>query len=246
MVRFFFGLSIVWGSLSAQGVISVDLNADQWVLSLVDPRDIYAVSPLASDPRYSYYASRGRGIRVYRGGCEALLDPRITVVVATGPLSPWVRYRLKKRTQVITLPSFPTLAELDQEWHRVACQLSERVRVRPHPLAPYQTTSSTRLGLIYGQSGISPGATSYLVEALSHAGFRSPLSQSSGWQTIPIESILCFPHTILFLLDDLNRVPPALRPYRRVAIPLSLTLCPHPLIARALVDHIGAIEKSHV
>ncbi len=235
-------------------VLSWDLNADQWVLSLVHKESVYAVSSFAPDPLYSFYSSRAQGLKIHHRELEMLLDPKIKVVVATEPFPAYLkRFLHRRRIHLILLGTPTTLEQTDASFRKFRALLEDYLGMR---LTPPQLPTHRRqpalgpgLGVIYGQGGLCPGPSHFLQDALRKGGFRPySVSGMKGWYLIDNETLMWLAGATLFLLDEggpipFSRVPSLRKKLPVVPLPLRLTLTPHPVITRFLILHITAHGK---
>ena len=241
-----FVFSFLFSSLSAK-IVSLDLCADQWVLGLVEKKEIYAVSCLAKEADLSYLAQKAENIKTHAGSPEEFLDPSIRTIIGYEPISPLLKKVLKKRkvtlillkhpdsfqklkTQTMLLTKIFKKESLGEKWiHRLS---------KKHPL-PKKNAA------FYGTQGLCPGGETLFSDILKTAGYQNIYRHKKGWTYNSLESLLLVPLSILFL-----SAPPDAHPlwdYLKKktvlkVLPRRLTLCSYP---PAIFDLIQVLGDSH-
>ncbi len=233
--------------LQAQAsIISLDLCADQWVLELVPPRDIFAVTYLAQDPDISFFSEKAIGLKVHKGEIEELLDPAIKSAVAMDNLDPFIKNILEKRgVRIIVLKSPQTLEEVNEQRQFLIKELGLKEKdSNPFPSPPL----SRKRAVCYGASGLSPGGKTLLGQALTKAGFENGFKNFKGWKYIDWEKILEADPAVVFLLEgpSKNRHHPFWKRFmknrREVELPKKVTLCACYSTVNELIE---TMKKTH-
>jgi iron complex transport system substrate-binding protein len=228
-------------------IVSLDLCADQWVLELVSPSDIFAVTYLAKDPNISFWARRTRNLKTHRGTAEEFLNPNIKIVVTMDSLDPFLKDMLaKKGIKIIVLKSPKTLEEVEAQRHFLIKELGLKgCQETPNPP---QAPPPLKRAICYGASGLSPGSHTLLDEALTKAGFKNGFKNFKEWKYVDWEKILDANPSLLFLLEDFskNRNHPFWKHFiknRKIyVLPKKITLC---ACSSSLNELIETMKKAH-
>lgn len=211
-----------------QRVVSLNLCADQFLVLLLPPERIAALSPLAADPSLSAVAARARGIRRIAPAAEAVLPLAPDLAIA----GPWggggaVAALERRGVTVLRLGLAEDFAAIEEQLLRVGDAVGERVRadalardmraalasLPPRPLTAPRA-------LVWQARGFVPGAGTLTDAVLKAAGFANA-APFSGYGFVALETLLASPPALLIT------APPG------GTTSLSTALTQHPAIARA-------------
>ncbi len=185
-------------AITAGGVVSLDLCADQAVLSLVKRSHIAAISPEAdSDPAFAKPAA-GNFPRV-RPTIEDVLALKPAIVVRSyGGGADMDRQLRVAGVQVVQLGYAQSLSDVAPNLRKAASELSA---VLPKPdhgenlarafetqLAALPTYDSAPRMLYLTPGNVTAGSDSFVGQMILSAGFR-PYSDRTGWPSLPLEEM---------------------------------------------------------
>ncbi len=180
------------------GVVSLDLCADQAVLSLVSKGSISAVSPEAeSDPAYALPASHG--IPRIRPTIEDVLSLKPDIVVRSyGGGANMDRQLRAAGVRVVQLGYAQSLADVAPNLRKTAAQLNDVLPVSERgatlaaafdaQLAALPVYDSAPRMLYLTPGNVTAGADSFVGQMILAAGFR-PYSDRTGWPSLPLEEM---------------------------------------------------------
>lgn len=187
-----------------QRVVSINLCADQFLVTLADPAQIAALSPLATDPALSAVAEQARAFPRVRPSAEAALalDPDLVIAGAWGGREAEA-ILARRGIAVLRLPlaeDFATIraqllqvgAALGQ--HQRAAGLAEALDRRLAAITP----SGGEAGLVWQAAGFTPGRGT-LADAVLRAAGRTNAAAFSGYGTVRLEALLNNPPSLLVL-----------------------------------------------
>ncbi|HEX6998854.1 MAG TPA: ABC transporter substrate-binding protein [Gammaproteobacteria bacterium] len=182
-------------------VASINLCADQLVLTVADPEQILTVSWLAADPEESLLAEQAARYPLNYGSAEELLRYRPDVVVAGAYTGAFTRALLERLGyRVVELDPAVTVADIAANVRRVAeavgrpdrgaalvAALQQRVRrlEAARPAAPVDT-------VIVRPGGFTVGRDSLAHELLTLAGLRNAAAEQGldRWGSLSVEALL--------------------------------------------------------
>lgn len=186
--------NVALGDAGPQRVVSLDYCADQYLLKMLPPTRILAVSPDANK-RFSYMRDRAEGMRQVRPIAENVLRLEPDLVVRSYGGGPRVASILESAgIDVLQLPYANTLPEIREAILYIAEQLgvSERgtalVFEMDERLANIRTTDKERTALYMTPTGVTSGPGTLVHEMLVAAGLRN-FQQIAGWRSLPLERL---------------------------------------------------------
>lgn len=175
-------------------VVSLDVCADQYVMKLLDPAQILAVSPDATSD-FSYLRERARGLRQVRPVAEDVLVLKPDLIVrAYGGGPGAAEFFRRAGIPVLSVGWANSVAEVVNTIERLAEGLGvpERgegivlnLRAR---LAQLPTARDRRSALYMTPAGVTTGPGSLIHEILVTAGLEN-YEKQPGWHPLPLERL---------------------------------------------------------
>ncbi len=175
-------------------IVSLDFCADQYVLKLIEPNRILALSPDAKKP-ISYLRRKAETIRTVRPNAEDVLQLKPDLIIRSyggGPNASGFFQRAG--VPVINIGwagDFDSIKTVTQdvanglgETHRGA-QIVQNMDRRIAALKPHITTARA---LYMTPSGTTAGTGTFVHEILTLAGLENFQTQS-GWRDLPLERL---------------------------------------------------------
>jgi iron complex transport system substrate-binding protein len=241
-------------------IVSLDLCADQLLISLVERERIAAVTHLADDADVSAIWEKARGIPFTRGGAEDVLRHKPDLVLA-GPFGVAATVALLRRLQanVVVVPLASDLDGVRSAVRIVAAAVGEAARGEAMIDAFDRRLSGTAAGpraaapsaAVYQVGGAVSVAGNLADAVLSAAGFRNKAAEyrlTRGGQ-VPLEVLVASPPDLIVLTsgaDEYRTVVadnlrhPALGLLRgqraSIEVPWRLWQCGTPHIADAIAQ----------
>jgi iron complex transport system substrate-binding protein len=241
-------------------IVSLDLCADQLLISLVERERIAAVTHLADDPDVSASWEKAQGIPFTRGGAEDVLRHKPDLVLA-GPfgVAPTVALLRRLQANVVVVPLASDLDGVRGAVRIVAAAVGEAARGE----AMIDAFDRRLAGIAAGPRAAAPSAAVYQVggavsvagnladAVLSAAGFRNKAAEYHLTRSgqVPLELLVAAPPDLLVLTsgaDEYRTVVgdnlrhPALGALRRqgasLVVPWRLWQCGTPHIADAIAQ----------
>jgi iron complex transport system substrate-binding protein len=218
-----------------QRVVSLNLCADQFLVLLLPPGRIAALSPLADDPTLSAVAEAARGIRRVRPAAEAVLPLRPDLAVA----GPWggagaAAALARQGVPVLRLGLAEDFAAIEAQLLRLGEALGETTRaeaiaaeMRAALAALPKPDGERPRALLWQARGFAPGEGTLAGAVLAAAGFANAATYR-GYGYVPLERLLASPPALLVT------APP------RAAASLSTAVTHHPAITAA------GIRRAHL
>jgi len=186
--------NVALGEASPRRVVSLDYCADQYLLKMLPPTRILAVSPDANK-RFSYMRDRAEGILQVRPIAENVLRLEPDLVVRSYGGGPRVANVLKSAgIEVLQLPYANNLSEIRDTVQYIAEQLgvpehgTELVLEMDQRLANIRTTDTEPTALYMTPTGVTSGPGTLVHEMLLAAGL-SNFQQDAGWRSLPLERL---------------------------------------------------------
>jgi iron complex transport system substrate-binding protein len=183
---------------SAPRILSLDLCADQYVLALVPPDQIVAVSTEAGKD-FSYFRERAKAHRVVRPRLEAVLAARPDLVVRSYGGGRDLAEALERLgVPVIQLGWINGLDGIGPELTRVANALGETENGQAlradfeTRLAGLRARSSGPRALYTTPGGVTTGPGT-LIHAMMEASGLTNAATRTGWHDLPLEAVLTKP-----------------------------------------------------
>lgn len=211
-----------------QRVVSLNLCADQFLVLLLPPERIAALSPLADDPTLSAVADQARRIRRVRPSAEAVLPLAPDLAVA----GPWggagaAAALARRGVPVLRLGLAEDFPAIRAQLIRLGEALGERARAEAiaaemdGALAALPPAPAERpRALLWQARGFAPGQGTLAAAVLDAAGFANA-APFRGYGFVPLERLLAAPP------DLLVTAPPG------GSASLSTAVTHHPAIAAA-------------
>jgi len=250
-----------------QRIVSLNLCADQLLLSLVEPRRIAALTFRAADPRLSTMADAARGVHVIQGRTEEVLALAPDLVV-TGPFNArsLTEALARHRVRLFELGVPESFSGLGQELRRLGAALGETERAaamadsiaaRLARLASASTDPRPRAVLIQA-NGFNPGRGTFADDIMSRAGFDNlaRIEGIEGWGILGLERLVAAgPQALVIDRDDRRGAAlayevlshPALRamraPPRQIPLAERLWVCATPASVDAVEQLAGAVQS---
>jgi iron complex transport system substrate-binding protein len=220
-------------------VASINLCADQHLLTLADPEQILTVSWLAADPEESLLASKAQRYPLNYGTAEELLKLEPDVVLAGTYTSPFTRTMLRRLgVEVVELEPETSVADIERNVRLVAelvgqvargeqlvATLREQVRA-----IEASRPSRNYAAVIVRPGGFTVGAGSLANELLTLAGFTNVAAERGldRWGSLSMEALLRSSPEIIVLTG-----------YRNAQPSLANAVLEHPALAR-----LGAAQRT--
>ncbi len=181
-----------------QRIVSLSLCADQYILGMVAPKRIAALSEEAANPRLSLQYEKAQGLRTTRGNAEEVLLLKPDLVIVN-------KWRHKKTTEILQQSGIPvlmlslpvTLQQIEEETRKVAKALGEQKKTNAllselrNAKAEAQSTKAPRAAY-FMPGGYSAGKNTFVDTVLHAAGYRNLASELNmkGWSSLPLEKLV--------------------------------------------------------
>lgn len=250
-----------------QRIVSLNLCADQLLLSLVEPQRIAALTFRAADPRLSTQADAARGVHIIQGRTEEVLALAPDLVV-TGPFNArsLTEALARHRVRLFELGVPENFSELGRELQRLGAALGETERalamadsiaLRLARLAPASAGPRPRAVLIQA-NGFNPGRGTFADDVMARAGFDNlaRIEGIEGWGILGLERLVAAgPQALVIDRDDRRGAAlayeilshPALQamraPPRQIPLAERLWVCATPASVDA-VEQLAGIARS--
>lgn len=235
-------------------VVSLNLCADQLLLSVADRRQIAALTVYATDPAMSAAAAAARGLATTRGTAEELLALAPDLVLAA-PYQVAAKARLLPGVRIVAVPEANDVAAIVANLRTVAAAIGHPARAGPVIVSLGASLPPVVLGrgpivAHYQRGGYLTGTGTLVDDLLRRAGVRNlaavlhrpPLSRLS------LEEIVAARPDYLLIerragtgdrgaaLLDHPALAKAFPAYRRLYLDGALTLCGGPAYGRAVTS----------
>jgi iron complex transport system substrate-binding protein len=182
-------------------VASINLCADQLVLTLADPAQIRTVSWLAADPHESMLEEQARRYPLNYGSAEEILEFAPDVVVAGIFTSPFTRALLRDLGYaVVDLAPENSIADIERNIAIVGAALERQERaalVTAEMRAQVATLAALRLpepvtAVVVRPGGFTVGAQTLADELMTLAGLRNIVAEDGldRWGSLSMETML--------------------------------------------------------
>jgi len=217
-------VALVWPWMSAAqtspSVASINLCADQLVLSLADPAQILTVSWLAADPEESMLAEQASDYPLNYGTAEELLEFQPDVVIAGVWTNPFTRSLLiRLGYEVVEIEPAANLADVEANLRTVAEavgrpdraeQLIQAMRVDIRSIEASQPAAPIA-AVVVRPGGFTVGSNSLADELMQLAGL-SNVAAAQGldrWGSLSMETLLTS-NPALIVYTGYRRADPSL------------------------------------
>ena len=183
------------------GVASINLCADELVLSLAAPEQILSVSWLAADPEESLLAREAAHYPLNYGSAEQILRLRPDVVIAGVYTSPFTRGLLKRLgVTVLELKPETTLADIEKNLRLVGAAIDRRdraetliadMRARARRIVAARPDPPVA-GVVVRPGGFTVGEHSLAATLMKLAGIRNVAAEQGldRWGSLSMETLL--------------------------------------------------------
>ena len=186
---------------SLPSVASINLCADQLVLSLAEPEQILTVSWLSADPEESMLAAEADKFPLNYGSAEELLRYRPDVVIAGAYTGGFTRALLARLGfTIVEIAPETTIAEIEDNLRLVARAIGQSARGEAHV---EEIRARTRRGyanqpprpiaaVVVRPGGFTVGEGSLAHELMTLAGLRNVAAEQGldRWGSLSMETLL--------------------------------------------------------
>jgi len=234
-------------SQAAERVVSLNLCTDQWLV-LLAPEQVAGLSPLARDPSLSFVAEAATRLLMVRASAEAVMDRHPDLVLGArfgAQTTLALLERAGLRVERLDIPTdFPGIRVA---LRAVATLLGVPERAGPLlaamdaalPPAPRSATAQPIQALVWEPRGWTSGPGTMMDAVVRAAGM---VDAGSG-RRVGLEALLRHPPDLLVLPEAAAGASlatemlrhPAVRGIPVRSIPTTLTICPGPFTAEAVV-----------
>jgi cation diffusion facilitator family transporter len=202
------GLALLLVALPAAAkparVVSLNLCADQFLVALAEPRNIAALSPLATDPALSAVATQAARFPRVRPNAEAVLALRPDLAIAGAWGARDAESILRARgVPVLRLALAEDFQAIRAQLRRVGAALEETARAEA--LVAMMDDSLARIdarprgaALLWQAAGFTPGQGT-LADAVLRAAGRTNAAPFQGYGTVRLEALVTAPPALLVL-----------------------------------------------
>lgn len=182
-------------------IASINLCADQLVLSLADPEQISTLSWLAADPEESMLASEAARFPLNYGSAEELLRYRPDVVIAGAYTASFTRALLSRLGfTIIEIAPEATIAGIEDNVRFVARAIGQAVRGEALVQRIRNVADASRVNeppasvaaVVVRPGGFTVGKGSLADELLTLAGLRNVAAEQGldRWGSLSMETLL--------------------------------------------------------
>jgi iron complex transport system substrate-binding protein len=258
--------SAAGGPVQSVRAASINLCADQYLLSLAGPGQILSVTYLAADPARSAEWRAAAWVPVNRGSAEEIAVLRPDLVLADGYSDPATVSLVRRLgVAVVALDDPSDFAGIAANMRRVAAALGreergeDRIAGMNALLGARSDGGATRpVVAMLEPGGYTEGSGTLVDEAIERAGGigLGRVLGLQGYATLPLERLVAAPVDLLLVADNRERsaslgsaflhhpaIAARFRDTPRLALPSTLLDCASPDSA-ALVPLIrGAVER---
>jgi iron complex transport system substrate-binding protein len=249
-------------------IVSINLCADELLLSLADPAQIVALSPYAADPTLSFLADKAKAFRHDAADAETVIGLKPDLVLAGRFTKRETREMLTRLGyRIVLLDAARSIADSVTQIRDIAKLVGhpERGETLVNAIAAARKRVETEAAkhpkmtaAVYQRRGYVTGADTLTGELLGLAGFINAggalAGKSGGF--VPLEKI------VVTRPDYIVVAPPAAEaqdqgsallshpalvelypPSRRIVVPEKLTVCGGPSLPAALVHIAGEAQR---
>jgi iron complex transport system substrate-binding protein len=241
-----------------QRIVSINLCADELLLTLADPGQIAALSVYATDPDLSYVADAARAFRHDAGTGESVVGLAPDLVLAGRYTKRATRDMLASLGyRVELLDSARSIADSEAQIRKVAGLVGHPDRGEAlvasieaaKSRAEAQASATGLTAAVYQRRGYMTGGDTLTAELLAIAGFTDDGAALAGKTGgfVPLEKLVASPPDYIVVAGNVTRpedqgsallAHPALAslypPDRRIVLPDRLTVCGGPSLPAAL------------
>ena len=257
-------VAVVLGASAARAaelpsIASINLCADQLVLTLADPAQILTVSWLAADPDESMLAAEAARYPLNYGSAEELLRHRPDVVIAGAYTASFTRALLARLGHtVVVIETETTLADVAANLRTVGRAIGQAARGERIATAMLERARVSRsrqpveppAAVVVRPGGFTVGADSLAHELMTLAGVRNVAAELGldRWGSLSLETLLRSAPDLIVVsgyharaasLANATLQHPALR---RLQTQVHTVTIPAPLAACGLPNSLQAVE----
>ncbi len=193
-----FLLASVSSADAPKRIVSLSVCADQYLLGMVEPHQIAALSEDAHNPRISLQHEKAKDIPTTRGSAEEILLLNPDLVIAN-------RWRGVKTTEILRQSDIPvlmlslpvTFEDIQAETHKVAQALGEEERAETllsdlKQALNGQDQAKTQTAAYFMPGGYSAGQNTFVETVIHAAGYRNLASElgMKGWSSLSLEELV--------------------------------------------------------
>jgi len=179
-------------------VVSLSTCADQYVLGMVSPDRIAALTQDAAAPRISLQYKKAQGLPSTRGSAEEILLLKPDLVIAN-------QWRGAKTIEILRQSGIPVLMlslpvnfqQIQAETRKVAKALGEpeqgeQLLLQLKQAMNAQHTQSSPLAAYFMPGGYSAGKNTFVETVIHAAGYRNLASEMglNGWSSLSLEQLV--------------------------------------------------------
>ena len=195
--------------------MSLNLCADELILSLAPRTSIQSVSWLVADPQMSFFAAQARGLHLNRGGGEEVISLRPDLVVAGAYTTRATRAILEDHGIPVIILGLPeSLAEVFAQIRTVADRLGrqsegERLIDELRREIDAHRSPVRKRGLVYHPNGFTNGIGTLVDEMLVITGFENVAASSGvhGFSQFALERVVMNPPDVLVVNQVTEDLP---------------------------------------
>jgi iron complex transport system substrate-binding protein len=250
---------------SPQRIVSINLCADELLVTLADPDQIADLSIYATDPTLSYVAEAAKRFRHDAAEAETVIDLKPDLILAgrftkraTREMLGRLGYRVELLDSVTSIDAsiaqIRRIAALVGHPDRGEALVEKIETAQTRAKAAAATMTHRPSAAVYQRRGYVTGAETLTGELLSLAGFVNAAGDLTGKTGgfVPLEKIVATPPDMIVVSTAVGRAQdqgsallahPALAtlfpPAKRVALPDKLTACGGPSLPDA-IDWLSA------
>jgi iron complex transport system substrate-binding protein len=181
-----------------QRIVSLNVCADQYLLGLVEPNRIVALSEDAANPQISLQHEKAQGIHTTRGTAEEILLLKPDLVIAN-------KWRGAKTTEILRQSGIPVLMlalpvtyeQIEAETRKVADALGEGEKGEAlltdlKKIMSVAPPEDGPLAAYFMPGGYSAGQNTFVETVLHAAGYRNLASELglTGWSSLSLEELV--------------------------------------------------------
>lgn len=181
-----------------QRIVSLSVCADQYLLGLVDPHRIAALSEDAANPQISLHFEKAKNIPTTRGTAEEILLLKPDLVIAN-------KWRGAKTTEILRQSGIPVLMlslpvtyeQIEAETRKIAAALKvqekgEALLGQLKEAMAYVAPADAPLAAYFMPGGYSAGQNTFVETVLHAAGYRNLASEMglTGWSSLALEELV--------------------------------------------------------
>lgn len=203
-------ITLIFAALAAAGpatsdggkVLSLDLCADQYLLALMEPDEILAVTQFARMP-HSYFRERAMGVPIHHSSLEELISLGARTALRTSLGDPSLDASLSRfGVRIIEIAPANTVEETLDRLREAGRMLDREkkaetlIRAAEARLAALDNAGPLGLSAIYlVPDGTTTGAGTFIDDVLKRSGVLNYAAErgQDGWGTVRLETLVAAP-----------------------------------------------------